>query len=158
MSVMILDIQSFANACRTLKKLSSSRTIDACDIASLLSVEPAKDVEKEIDRFVLDCIFFNTEAYRLRYNTGEKTERVSSRAWNEWKDHGEVTTSPQLFLTLRCIDYNSDVTDYMTKDEEERYEHIKEFREYNKKLDMLTNGLARCIANKAAEDEGCRWG
>lgn len=164
MSVSILSNASFGN----VKETMMSDSILGCRLN--LNLEYIFELpghnrtpkwfhtyEEAVDLFVKRCVLFNKEAYRLRYNKSENPEQVTQRELCRILSKGKVVSPAQLFFSIRCIDYNADVTDYLAEDEFAGYAYRDEFNEWHKQVQKLSDQLAYLIAFRKAEEEKCNW-
>lgn len=163
MSVGILNDTSFGNVLKTLCSPSirdDKYGIKTCEVMGMKFYSPRTpdDYDKLRDAirlFVQRCIFFNHEAYRLRYSTDEVCEPITSEQLDALERMGKVVSFAQLFMTLCCIDYNSDVRDHLGNGEV--YPLQETFDEWHKTLESLTNDCAEAIAWEQADKEKCVW-
>lgn len=108
--------------------------------------------------FVVWCIFFNHEAWRLRYkrdgmdavDVAENLDAVMAR--------GKVVSRAQLFMTLQCITYNADIRDYLDEEGYANYKMRVAFEMWMEQAERLVSMLAETIAWRQAHDENCEWG
>ena len=163
MSVAILRDTSFGNVLKTLESPSirtdRRHTINMGTAMGLPFHNPRHLYEYDrlheaVRLFVQRCIFFNCEAYRLRYGTDEVCEPVTAERLDALYNMGRVTSLAQLFKTLECIDYNADVTDYI---DIEDYPLRDTFNEWHETMVRLTNAVAHAIAWEKADEENCEW-
>lgn len=165
MSVAILRDKSFGNVLKSMSSYSLREGSDTVDVAEVLGTGETRTPEG-LDRlwdavrlFVRRAILFNNEAYRLRYpkENVPVAEPVSLEQLSALENMGEVVSRAQLFMTLECIDYNSDVTDYLSEERFKAYPLHDTFLEWQGQLKDMTGRLANVIAYRKAHDENCEW-
>lgn len=162
MSVGILNDASFGNVLKTLCSPSirdDKYGINVCEVMGMKFYSPRTpddydQLRDAIRLFVQRCVFFNQEAYRLRYG-GDVCEPITTEQLDALERVGKVVSFAQLFTTLCCIDYNSDVRDGLSNGEV--YPQQEVFDEWHKTLESLTQACAEAIAWKQADKEKCVW-
>ena len=163
---MILRDKSFGNVLKSMSSYSLREGRDIVDVAKVFGISDTRTPEG-LDRlwdavclFVRRAILFNNEAYRLRYpkENVPVAEPVSLERLLTLENMGEVVSRAQLFMTLECIDYNSDVTDYLGEEQFKAYPLHDTFLEWRGQLKDMTGRLANVIAYRMAHDENCEWG
>ena len=138
-------------------------TIDVAEVFGLGSYctrtpEGLDRLRDAIRTFVRRCIFFNCEAYRLCYETDEVCEPVTAERLDVLYNMGKVVSRAQLFETLECIDYNTDLHDYLDEEAYAAYDLREAFDQWQAQLHDLTKRLAYVIAWRQAYTENCQWG
>ena len=165
MSVGILRDKSFGNVLKSMSSYSLREGRDTVDVAKVFGISDTR-TPAGLDRlwdavglFVRRAILFNNEVYRLRYpkENVPVSEPVTLEQLLTLEEMGEVVSRAQLFMTLECIDYNSDVTDYLSEDEFEAYPLHDTFVEWQGQLKDMTSRLANVIAFRVAHEENCEW-
>lgn len=162
MSVAILRDSSFGNVLKTLESPSLRHGNDPIDVAGVFGMNSYElrtpdgldRFHEEVRRFVLRCVSYNLEARRLRYKENVAGGPIDLDALER---QGKVVSHAQLFMTLNCIDYNSDVTDYMTQDDYEKYNLRGDFEEWQGKVKQLINKCAESVAWRQAHEQHCEW-
>lgn len=160
---MVLNLESFGNVQKTLGSVylrEGSNGVDVCGclgVSDMRSPAAIDDMFKAIDRFVDDCYKWNLMAYNLRY----ERERVDvDWTWfhGAIRNMGKVVSKAQLFMTLKCIRYNTDIRDYMEREayEENPFSSMS-FEKWREKLDALIAELAVSIAWDKCYEDGCKW-
>ena len=162
MSVMVLGFESFGNVRKTLGSVSIREGANAVDVCERLGVRNGRTPEAinkmfaAIDEFVHDCYKWNCKAYELRYET--KCDHTDAE-WNAICNRGEIVSKAQLFQTLSCIHYNSDIREYMDNEEYENTPFLPmKFEKWWTKLENLIDELAKSIVWDKCDEEGCKWG
>lgn len=166
MSVMILRDVSIGSVLKSMESPSLREGNDTIDVAEVFGLdhyctrtpEGLDRLHDAIRTFVMRCIFFNHEAYRLRYKTDEVCEPVTAERLDALYNMGKVVSRAQLFMTLHCIDYNADLHDYLDTEAYAAYELRETFEQWQKQLRKLICALADVIAWRVAHEEGCKWG
>lgn len=162
MSVAILRDSSFGNVLRTIGSPSLRHGDDSIDVAEVFGMESyemrfpdgLERFHERVNRFVSQCVSFNLEARRLRYKEDVSGVPIDLKMLER---KGKVVSHAQLFMTLHCIDYNSDVRDYMTKDDYEKYNLRSAFEEWHGQMQRLVDKCAQAIAWRKAHEENCEW-
>jgi hypothetical protein len=162
MSVAILRDSSFGNVLKTLESPSLRDGNDPIDVAGvfgmrsneLRSPEGLDRFHERVRRFVLRCISYNLEARRLRYKEDVAGAPIDLDVLER---QGKVVSHAQLFMTLHCIDYNSDVKDYMTRENFKDYILRSDFEEWQCALQQLIGKCAESVAWRKAHEENCEW-
>lgn len=165
MSVAILRDESFGNVLKSLDSPSLREGNDTIDVADVFGMdryvtrtpEGLDRLHDAIRTFVMRCIFFNHEAYRLRYKTDEVCVPVTAERLDALYNMGKVVSLAQLFMTLHCIAYNGDIHDYLDEDDYAAYELRETFEQLQATLKILTAALAETIAWRVAHEENCEW-
>lgn len=165
MSVAILRDTSFGNVLKSMESPSLREGNDAISVEKVFgldryqirTLEGLYRLHDAIRTFMMRCVFFNHEAYRLRYGTDEVCEPVTAEQLDALYNMGKVVSRAQLFKTLHCIDYNSDIRDYLNAEGYAAYELRETFEQWQKQLKELIGALADIIAWRVAKNEGCEW-
>lgn len=163
---MILRDISMGSVLKSMESPSLREGYDTIDVAEVFGLdrycnrtpEGLDRLHDAIRTFVMRCIFFNHEAYRLRYKTDEVCEPVTAERLDALYNMGNVVSRAQLFVTLECIDYNADLHDYLDEEAYAAYELRETFEQWQKQLHDLVKRLAYVIAWRQAHTENCQWG
>lgn len=161
MSVLVLSLESFGNVRKTLGSIylrEEPHSVNVCRILGVGDMHHPAAIDKmfdAIDNFVRDCYKWNCLAYSMRYK--EECEPTETE-FEIIRKSGKIVSKAQVFQTLSCIDYNSDIRDYLYEDEYEKCEWHDEFEQWHKKLDDLCRAVAESVACEKADEEGCTWG
>lgn len=154
MSVMTLRFESFGNVRDTLGNLSLCEGRHKVNVCKALGVSE-ENLLSAIDDFVAHCYIFNDCAHRMRYH---EQDAPTETGINCIKAVGKVVSRTQLFKTLNCIAYNSDIRDYMDAEEYEHSALRTSFEPWWQRLNNLVAAVAESIAWEQADKEHCEWG
>lgn len=166
MSVMIVSSESLSKMCKVLKeayyKSSRSPFFNPMEVlnpsaprACAMDYTPDKDVE----HFVEQCAKWNVKAYHLRYDENhEEARKVKAEKFN--RNYRHDATLAQALKTMMCIQYNSDITDYLTQEEQDGdyKDMIDEWRPWYDALSRLCDNAAYAVAESTPEYEQAQWG
>lgn len=162
MSVAILRDSSFGNVLKTMVSPSLRHGNDPIDVADVFGMknyelkfpEGLDKFHEKVGRFVMRCVSYNQEARRLCYKEDVSSVPISLEALEH---QGKVVSHAQLFMTLQCIDYNSDIRDYMSREDYEGYGLRSDFEEWHGQMQRLVEKCAQAIAWRKAHEENCEW-
>lgn len=158
---MVLKFESFGNVRKTLGSVAIRTGNHAVNVCKCLGVSDLRtpmsidNMFKAIDDFVREAYYWNCASYELRYH---KDCVPTDEEWNCICNMGKIVSKAQLFKTLSCIDYNSDIRDYMGDDEYWRCHWREDFENWRVKLNNLIRAVAESIAWERCDEEGCEWG
>ena len=114
--------------------------------------------EKDVAGFIEQCLKWNITAYHLRYDANhEEARSAEPEQWHR-NYEGNVTMG-QVLKTMRCLQYNSEITDYLTPREMEssHKEMVDEWRKWFDVLSSLCDKVAYAIATQTEEYEQAEW-
>ena len=163
---MILRDESFGSVMKSLVSPSLRDGRDVVDIDKVFGVTRESlrypsgldALYGKVRVFVVWCIFFNHEAWRLRYNR-EGVDAVDvAESLDAVMAKGEVLSLAQLFMTLQCITYNADIRDYLDEKCYAKYQMRVAFEKWMKQAEQLIAELADTIAWRQTHEENCVWG
>ena len=161
MSVMVLNLEGFGNVRKTLGSTAIRMGSHGVNVCECLGVSDAKTpaaidgMFDAIDDFVRRAYFWNCAAYELRYH--EKCLPTDTE-WRMICAKGGIVSKARLFHTLSCIDYNTDICDYMDAEVYERSPWHDDFEAWHAEVEALIAAVAESIAWEKADEEGCKWG
>ena len=163
---MILREESFGNVLRTLDSPKLYGEQDKVDVPKILGVPKTGGYSPEwydklhyaVRLFVYRCMRFNRQAYVRRYDRAPGEPPITAEYLDAIENRGKVVSRAQLFMTLHCIVYNSDVRDYMDEAAYARYSKREEFELWIKQAEELAAAVAEAMAWRQAHNENCNWG
>lgn len=166
MSVMIVSGESLSMMCKGLKEAWWNRNkhphfnpMSVINPSAPTSTYTDYMPDKDMEEFVRQCALWNCKAYHLRYEEsheevrGVKPERFS-------KNYQGDVTLVQIFKTMCCIRYNSNITDYLNQKEMEgEYKNmVADWQPWYEKVLRLCDNLAYAVAESTQEYNDAVWG